>query len=926
MKIKQLIILVSVILLIIVAIAAPVQPTSGAPEDIFQFIDLEKSYSQGFISNDDGLSEIWVVDQDADGVDELVSCGSGSIFILEYQAGRYLQQWFSPYIDCIMIAVGDLNGDEKMELVTLTTVHYLLVFDGGTYEEIARIPTPDRDTYQFVTDFLIANVDSDPQNEIVFTSLENTYVYNGQTYQPEWVAYGQGGEQVEVANVDDDPTNEIIVNDTPAHVLDATLQTEEWFHGGGFGKKFAVGDVDGDGKTEIAALIAADYPLTNLRIFDTDPFVLKWATDSYTYVEDMALLDTDRDGVDEVVLGQRDAIRRYAGLDGSVVWSIPITEHEIFGLAAGDLNQDDINEVYWRTSWGSADPDGVYMGNWSTQSIEWQTTDPSGPITLEVADVDLDGQNEIITASKGIIEVFNLTTRAPEWFHAAIPVDFLAVGQVDTDPGLEIIVSSASWTSRKLQVFDGVSHELEWESSTLPSSVVSRIWVNEIDDDGIDEIFVPLDDGSVNVYDGSSSLIQWRLSGLGEVQDIAIGDPNENSLLDLAILTSDNLQVYEIQSRTPILNREYRGGEKLAVTNAAAGLSSSYLIVNSSTGITSIKSFSGSSFAPQWERSLPYEGVTYFASDFQVADLNNDGIDEFILSGGYDFPNELPTHSPLLLVGSITAPQISDYRYLEPGFWISDVAVADVDADQQVELLFGTQSYWQVNEFHFEERHFLYTPALFNQACYQYELEDFSDPTSGWPNFDSDDLKVGYVNGEYQVLLKDSPVWTGYRLDPQYYDFVASIEVRNPDATPGWYGLYFGVSADWSLYYVLEISAAGEYAIWKKTGTQRVIIESGSSNVIHQGSARNTLKIVRNGSQFQVYVNDALLSVLEDARFSGPLHLGYSIKTEWSPNLEIFYDNYEVRYNVCQLNSLLPEHSSADPAAPGSFFAPPIDR
>ena len=54
------------------------------------------------------------------------------------------------------------------------------------------------------------------------------------------------------SNLDDDPVNEIVVNGAVGHVLNAKLKTQEWAYTGGFGMSMDTGDVDSDGRDEIA--------------------------------------------------------------------------------------------------------------------------------------------------------------------------------------------------------------------------------------------------------------------------------------------------------------------------------------------------------------------------------------------------------------------------------------------------------------------------------------------------------------------------------------------------------------------------------------------------------------------------------------------------------------------------------------------------
>lgn len=150
-----------------------------------------------------GESNIWIIDQDDDGQDELVSCGNGSAFVLEFVAGQYKLKWFGPPLDCYKVAVGDLTGDQKDEIVLASPRHAIHIFDGGSFDQIGEIPNPDGNQ---VTDIVVDNVDWDDQKEIIITNELNTFVYHGGNFSQKWAAMGKGGWEVAVGNIDDDPT------------------------------------------------------------------------------------------------------------------------------------------------------------------------------------------------------------------------------------------------------------------------------------------------------------------------------------------------------------------------------------------------------------------------------------------------------------------------------------------------------------------------------------------------------------------------------------------------------------------------------------------------------------------------------------------------------------------------------------------------
>jgi len=155
------------------------------------------------------------------------------------------------------------------------------------------------------------------------------------------------------------------------------------------------------------------------------------------------------------------------------------------------------------------------------------------------------------------------------------------------------------------------------------------------------------------------------------------------------------------------------------------------------------------------------------------------------------------------------------------------------------------------------------------QALYH---DDFSDPTSGWPQTTSTNGTLGYSEGGYQILVK-SPGYDFWAVSGQPYGDV-QIEA---DATRLAGPVYnrFGLIChyqDKDNSYVFIISSDGYYAIGKiKNGAisllgQKMMAYSG---VIQQGSGANHLRFDCIGSSLKGYVNGQAIAITEDADFSG---------------------------------------------------------
>ncbi|MFQ5434749.1 MAG: hypothetical protein ACE5FD_07720, partial [Anaerolineae bacterium] len=178
--------------------------------------------------------------------------------------------------------------------------------------------------------------------------------------------------------------------------------------------------------------------------------------------------------------------------------------------------------------------------------------------------------------------------------------------------------------------------------------------------------------------------------------------------------------------------------------------------------------------------------------------------------------------------------------------------------------------------------------------CQDQFLDDFSNSGSGWPTDDNSTRQVGYLAGEYRILMKSANTWAGARPGVKGTDFRVSVDVRNVNGVDGTYGIIWGLAEDWSQFYTFEISPDGFYRIWQHDDGTWTLLELDSSSHINTGTAGNRLKVERNSSQIKAYVNSQLLTTLTEGSFIGERHVGLIASTYDPVNLDARFDNFDV--------------------------------
>ena len=202
------------------------------------------------------------------------------------------------------------------------------------------------------------------------------------------------------------------------------------------------------------------------------------------------------------------------------------------------------------------------------------------------------------------------------------------------------------------------------------------------------------------------------------------------------------------------------------------------------------------------------------------------------------------------------------------------------------------------------EQSTIYLPITLRNYCHDF-FDDFSNPESGWPIFEDEDVLYEYLNGEYRILVKNAEWWAAASPDYQAADYIVTVDVRRAGDVWGKYGIIFGLAENWSHFYIFEIDPDGNYNIWRySSSSERTLLKWGNSPYINQSSASNAIKVKRSGSQIEVYANDHSLASLTDDTYTGLGYLGLIVDTWNFGNVDARFDNFMVETLSCGAGTL----------------------
>ena len=206
---------------------------------------------------------------------------------------------------------------------------------------------------------------------------------------------------VDVAAIDFNVT----IWDTIYAISGLGADTWNWTNVSISGFAIAVGDINGDNENEV---ITGGYNFGfgtwGLTTYDKDGNFL-WFYPTEGAVTDIEIGDIDGDDIDDVVacndiVGGTIYALNGAG-DNLTGWPVRVSGEEFIDLAVGQLDGKDGMDV---AAIGMAIPGCLYVFN-STGGEMWKNTSVSGR-TVEIGDVDGDGDNEVIAgAVDGVIHI-----------------------------------------------------------------------------------------------------------------------------------------------------------------------------------------------------------------------------------------------------------------------------------------------------------------------------------------------------------------------------------------------------------------------------------------------------------------------------------------------------------------------------------------
>jgi hypothetical protein len=503
-----------------------------------------------------------VVDWDGDGQTELVAHNGSSVYVLRHTgAYDFNQVWSAPA--GAGWGLGDVNSDGRRELWTVDIGGQI-----NSYVPDHYIPTPlKRLTMPAKGLSVVRAVGADLLGNgkpVLIAALGGSghasvlAAYRLPDLQLLWQAPITGDyPPLLTAQLDRDPQLEIVVQaQTTSLILDGATGALQWQYGAPF-SSMATGDIDGDRLDEIV-IDVEDGASHRIAALDVDTRSEKWSRLSYgSGVPCVGIGDVTGDSVPELLIGQWVQgtlwIQESDIITGQVVRSINVgTAPKMQSIYVGDLDMDGKPDLVW-------DDGHLRVTPADETTVRFTQPSPGPQYRIAALQMDADPAMEMIIFSDGygngrpFYQILDGSTMLPE---RSLYLDFDVLSfpgwaepltvNLDGDPWPELLVG----IGHDIYKFD---HNGKRLAKATANETMIPVWAGDVDGDGINEV-VTYGDKQIAIHRADNLLYKWQSPPANTMVEAAAADVDRDGHVEIIFhdfylgpgnIYLDDLQVYD---------------------------------------------------------------------------------------------------------------------------------------------------------------------------------------------------------------------------------------------------------------------------------------------------------------------------------------------------------------------------------------------
>jgi FG-GAP-like repeat len=649
---------------------------------------------------------------DSEATKELVfGNAQGRFYILGRQDTNYVLRYKSRWFGGTPVPVGafDFDGNTRSDLVVVA---------GGRLRLFEN--QPGRYAEKFSLDLgglgyrggAVGDVDRDGQTEVCLGLSDgkiHLYVWQGNALVEEWQGAVPALGRMSLGDTDGDTTQEVVVSGGTCYVYG--------WNGSGFAQEWScsgvwsyvdVGDMDGDGKAELAI---PDYAAYTMRVWrwDGTAYVSIWTSGTLyvDYLYDVHCGDTDGDGRSEICAELCWMNNPHHCLDEVDVWgwngSTFVGEGWVGvnfsanGFGTGDMDGDGRDEVILSHPFGD-----LRFCDATNNHTKWSGGGPGRSIGLGVGDTDGDGVREFITYN------FNTYGYVLGWDGSRYRQEALISGPWST--GNAITVGELDGRAKREIVtsYGGddvpLARVAVWGDSAGAYQVRKECWpgllwptVGDVDRDGQDEL-VGISRGNLSIWSWQDTGMTKEWEGSREAYAMTVGDVDGDTTVEIVIVYDSlwvlgwNGSTYVVEGHGPKGAYDFTG---VAVGDVDGNGRREVVATTGGQGQILIYEWNGTTYALKW--TSPDLGGAAFGPT--TGDVIGTSTQEFFLCRphpvGYRYKSSAWEQ---FWSGDTLAIASQSWSWLTS---FNGLAVADLDMDGTNELACASDGYVHVLSFQY---------------------------------------------------------------------------------------------------------------------------------------------------------------------------------------------------------------------------------
>jgi len=232
-----------------------------------------------------------------------------------------------------------------------------------------------------------------------------------------------------------------------------------------------------------------------------------------------------------------------------------------------------------------------------------------------------------------------------------------------------------------------------------------------------------------------------------------------------------------------------------------------------------------------------------------------------------------------------------------------------VDVDQRVAVVYTDRLRLFV-----PADHHVALPAVFHNYCAGPFIDNFTNPDSGWPIWDTGSVIYRYLDGEYNIYHRNAQRWAAASRGDVWNQSKLLQASGRVARYEGLWGLLFAANSDWSDFYTFEIvPSTQQWFIMHFTSSNGwQPYAQGSSSAIQPGSNLNTLSISQDLGSLRFSANNTLLIIISQSSVVNRVGLVGLTAGSFTNDVDIRYNQYVFADQFCPSPSISSANSFAN--------------